>query len=394
MSKNLLLPSLGVLVLLILVIAPVQAESTEELARQASMDLLGIDLVDPQPAYQKSAQDYIRMGNYYRDGCQKLNAQFNDRIFSWAKSRAEFLETVSAVMIYENPSHDLQLMTLDDPQFQKDNPQAFAQYTKMTVWCNAARDNYNMAASMTDKNDYKQQAEIYDGAAVVYDTLGNTTAAEDARDEAAFARGRERLKSDSDCLIVTATFGSPMASEVQLVRNFRDNTIQQEYLGSRYVTALNAMYYSFSPFVARAIDENPSVKPAMRLVLAPLLGIVLISQGMYSLLSFSPGLATVVFIISGGALVGLVYIMPVILSALWVAGKKRWQIPALSSLKPLAVLWAGLIAVLVLSAVLKIDLIAVLSSGLLFICTVFLTACAAAVYISGYLELTPAVRNE
>jgi len=250
-----------------------------------------------------------------------------------------------------------------------------------------------MPASITDKNDYKQQAEIYDGAAVVYDTVGNTTAAEDARDEAAFARGREDLKSSSDCLIVTATFGSPMAGEVQLVRDFRDDTIKQDYLGSRYVTALNAIYYSFSPAVARSIDENPSVKPVMRLILAPLIGIVLLSQVMYSLLSFSPGFATVVFILFGGALVGLVYIMPVMLSALWVAGKKRWQVPALSSLKPLAVLWAGLLAALVLSAVLKIDLIAVLSSGLLFTCTVLITASAVALYLCRYLGLTPAVQG-
>ena len=55
---------------------------------------------------------------------------------------------------------------------------------------------------------------------------------------------------------------------------------------------------------------------------------------------------------------------------------------------------AGLLAALVFSAVLRIDLIAVLSSGLLFICTVFLMAGAAALYLSGYLGITPASRNE
>jgi hypothetical protein len=98
---------------------------------------------------------------------------------------------------------------------------------------------------------------IYEGAAVVYDAVGNTTAAEDARDEAAFAQGRQDLKSGSDCLIVTATLGSPMAGEVQLVQDFRDDTMKQNYLGSHYVTALNAIYYSFGPAVARAIDKEP-----------------------------------------------------------------------------------------------------------------------------------------
>jgi hypothetical protein len=108
------------------------------------MDLLGMDLVDWQPAYQKSAQDYLRMGNYYRDGCQKLSPRFNDRVFSWAKTRAPYLETVSAVMIYQNPWRQLQLMTLEDPKFQKDNLGAFAEYTQMMAWCNAARDNFTI----------------------------------------------------------------------------------------------------------------------------------------------------------------------------------------------------------------------------------------------------------
>ncbi|HII99358.1 MAG TPA: hypothetical protein HA272_08960 [Methanoregula sp.] len=393
MSKA-LMPNLAVLVLLVLVTVPVYADSPEELARGASMDFLGIDLVDPKPAYQKSAQDYINMGNYYRDGCQKLNTRFNDRIFTWAKSRADVLETVDAVMLYQNPSRQLQLMTLNNQQFQKDNPGSFAEYTKMVAWCNAAQDNYNMALSMTASDDHNQRATIYDNAAAVYDTVGDTAAAENARDEAAFARSRQDLKTGSNCLIVTATFGSPMADEVQLVRDFRDNTMQQDYLGSRYVTALNAMYYSFSPFVARAIDQNPSVKPVMRLILAPLLWIVLLSQGIYVALSFSPGLATVAFVLAGGALIGLVYVMPVMLSALVVAVKSRWHVPAVYRLVPFVYLWGGLLALLAIGAVLKIDILTVVSSGLLFVCTVLLTAAAVSLSVSGYLGFSPAGTEE
>jgi hypothetical protein len=390
MSKSLLLCNLAVLVLFLVIVVPVNGESGEDIAREASIDLFGVDITAPQPAYQMSAEDYFIRGNYYRDGCQKLNTRFNDRIFTWAKSRADALETVDAVMICQNPSPQLQLMPRNDPQFQKDNPGAFAEYTKMVAWGNAAQENYNAALSMTASDDYEQQAEIYENAAAVYDTLGKTEAAEDARDEAVFARSRQDLKTRSDCLIVTATFGSPMASEVQLVRDFRDNTIQQEYLGSRYVTALNAMYYSFSPFVARTIDQNPWVKPAMRLVLAPLLGIVVLSQGLYSFLSFSPGLATVAFLLFGGVLVGLVYVMPVMLSAIWVAAKRRWHIPAMSGLLPFVYLWAGLLVLLVAGAALKIDIITVMSSGLLFVCTVLLTAAAVSLSLSGYLGLSPA----
>jgi hypothetical protein len=132
----------------------------------------------------------------------------------------------------------------------------------------------------------------------------------------------------------------------------------------------------------------------MRVVLAPLLAIVFLSQWIYSLLSISPEIATVAFIVFGGALVGLVYIMPVMLSALWVAGRKRWRIPALISLKPVAYLWMALIAAVAIGAVLRIDIVAVLSSGMLFACTVFLAAGGVSLYISGYLGIPAPAREE
>ena len=39
--------------------------------------------------------------------------------------------------------------------------------------------------------------------------------------------GQQSVTSGHLCLIVTATFGSPLASEVQLVRDYRDGTIRQ-----------------------------------------------------------------------------------------------------------------------------------------------------------------------
>lgn len=185
-----------------------------------------------------------------------------------------------------------------------------------------------------------------------------------------------------------------MASEVQLVREFRDSTIRQDYLGSRYVTALNALYYSFSPSVARAIEENPSVKPVMRVVLAPLLAIVLLSKEVYALLSFSPGIATFVFIIIGGALVGLAYVLPVMVPILWIAMRRNWQIPSMSTLKPVIYLWAGLIIALVIGDILKIDVVAILSSGMLFICTMLLTAGAVSLFLSGHFGIRRPVEDE
>lgn len=405
MKSCLLLPGMVILLLLALGVMPVQAETPEELARQASIDLVGIDLTEPKPAYQMTAQDYLSRGNYYSSGCKKLSTQYNERLKTWAKNKAQRIKSGGPVIpdlqkylnflkSLENPSQEQRQWILDHDSFGTDDPEAISLYKNMLEWCIKARENYNTAASMAAKDDYKQQAEIYEGAAGVYDTMGNKKAAEDARDEAAFARGRQRLASGSDCLIVTATFGSPMASEVQLVREFRDSTIRQDYLGSRYVTALNALYYSFSPSVARAIEENPSVKPVMRVVLAPLLAIVLLSKEVYALLSFSPGIATFVFIIIGGALVGLAYVLPVMVPILWIAMRRNWQIPSMSTLKPVIYLWAGLIIALVIGDILKIDIVAILSSGLLFICTMLLTAGAVSLFLSGHFGIRRPVEDE
>ena len=75
----------------------------------------------------------------------------------------------------------------------------------------------------------------------------------------------------SGCLIVTATFGSPLASEVQLVRDYRDGTIRQSYTGSQFFMGFNAWYYSFSPAVADYIATHPLVKSVMQVCLVPLL---------------------------------------------------------------------------------------------------------------------------
>ena len=52
------------------------------------------------------------------------------------------------------------------------------------------------------------------------------------------------------CLIATATYGSEMASQVQLLREIRDNKLMSTETGSSFVTGFNEIYYSFSPVIA------------------------------------------------------------------------------------------------------------------------------------------------
>ena len=73
------------------------------------------------------------------------------------------------------------------------------------------------------------------------------------------------------CLIATATFGSEMAPQVQLLREIRDNTVLQTESGYAFMTGFNQFYYSFSPAIADYERENPAFKEAVKLMLTPLL---------------------------------------------------------------------------------------------------------------------------
>ena len=84
--------------------------------------------------------------------------------------------------------------------------------------------------------------------------------------------GIELEKSNNGgCLIATASFGSELAPQVQLLREIRDNTILQTKSGSAFMTGFNQLYYSFSPTIADYERDNIIFKEAVKLTLIPLL---------------------------------------------------------------------------------------------------------------------------
>jgi len=67
------------------------------------------------------------------------------------------------------------------------------------------------------------------------------------------------------CFIATAAYGTPMAEEIQVLREFRDEYLLINPLGQ----ALVDIYYGVSPPVAEFIIEHPSLKPVVRAGLLP-----------------------------------------------------------------------------------------------------------------------------
>ena len=67
------------------------------------------------------------------------------------------------------------------------------------------------------------------------------------------------------CFIATAAYGTPMAEEVQILREFRDKYLLTNPPGRAFVD----FYYRVSPPIAEFITEHPSLKPIVRAALMP-----------------------------------------------------------------------------------------------------------------------------
>jgi len=67
------------------------------------------------------------------------------------------------------------------------------------------------------------------------------------------------------CFVATATYGTPMTEEIQILREFRDKYLLTNPIGQAFAD----FYYKFSPPIAEFITEHPSLKPIVRAGLVP-----------------------------------------------------------------------------------------------------------------------------
>ena len=76
---------------------------------------------------------------------------------------------------------------------------------------------------------------------------------------------------DGGCLIATATYGSELAPQVQLLREIRDNNLLNTESGTVFMKTFNEFYYSFSPTIADWERESPMFKEAVKLAITPMI---------------------------------------------------------------------------------------------------------------------------
>ena len=74
------------------------------------------------------------------------------------------------------------------------------------------------------------------------------------------------------CLIATATYGTELSTQVQQLRELRDNYLLQTESGKSFMDGFNQFYYSFSPTIADWERENHIFKEMVKITLTPMIG--------------------------------------------------------------------------------------------------------------------------
>ena len=167
------------------------------------------------------------------------------------------------------------------------------------------------------------------------------------------------------CLIATATYGSELSPEVQCLRGFREDIVLKTFTGGQFMAVFNSVYYSFSPTVAASIASSEVLRGLMKIILYPLMGILHLGVGAYSLFSFSPDLGIFAFCLVVSSLMSIVYLAP---WALLYSFLKK-NVISTKKIRTVSFVWIGSIATIVVAELSKSAILMMASGGLFVLAT-------------------------
>ena len=98
-----------------------------------------------------------------------------------------------------------------------------------------------------------------------------STFSKNASTESAKETTNVKSGNGGGCLIATATYGSETATEIQQLRELRDNQLLQTESGTAFMNTFNDIYSSFSPIIADYERENPLFKEAVKITITPMI---------------------------------------------------------------------------------------------------------------------------
>lgn len=90
---------------------------------------------------------------------------------------------------------------------------------------------------------------------------------EDAKENLKLLSDYRAGKHKRRCFIATAAYGTPLAPEISILRNWRDTKLSQTTSGQNIIF----VYYKISPNIAKIISRNKTLRTIVRAALGPLL---------------------------------------------------------------------------------------------------------------------------
>ena len=123
------------------------------------------------------------------------------------------------------------------------------------------------------KKAEQQAREIREAAQKTQDFVGKDTvetATTDVKSEETQPK-ENPTSAKSGCLIATATYGTELAPQVQLLREVRDNVLFSTGSGTAFMAGFNEFYYAFSPTVADWERQSPLFKEVVKTTITPML---------------------------------------------------------------------------------------------------------------------------
>lgn len=119
--------------------------------------------------------------------------------------------------------------------------------------------------------------------------------------------GTTTQSSTSKCLIATATFGSQLGPQIELLRNFR-TSVTATRAGESFLLIFNTWYYSFSPYVATYVGTHPNTRGITQAVLYPLIQILTAAADLYTVLPAYSEYATLLTGLLASSTIGVIYL--------------------------------------------------------------------------------------
>ena len=129
----------------------------------------------------------------------------------------------------------------------------------------------------SEMETHTEEPAVVEEPAIVEEVIEEPAVVEEVIEEPA-AAPQESSEEGGGCLIATATYGSELAPQVQMLREIRDNQLMNTESGSAFMSGFNEAYYSFSPYIADLERESPVFKEIVKAGLTPMLSTLSIME--------------------------------------------------------------------------------------------------------------------